>query len=154
MIQAGLQLLLKTKKLVSSAKLPARNNPNDAGLDLYALEDISIDYGTIAKVKTGIAVELPPGTVGLILDRSSMGSKGIKVFGGVIDSDYRGDIMVVLRNIGTKLLLDGEPLAYEIKAGDKIAQLVILPILLPIPYEVSELTDTARGINGFGSSGQ
>jgi dUTP pyrophosphatase len=153
MIQAGLQLLLKTKRVAPNAKLPVRNNPNDAGLDLYALEKVEVDFGVVVKVKTGIAIELPPGTVGLILDRSSIGSKGIKVFGGVIDSDYRGEILVVLGRVATNWD-DNIFEPYTINEGDKIAQLVVLPILLPIPYEVSELTDTSRGVNGFGSSGQ
>lgn len=149
------------KKLDPKAKAPTKNNPQDAGYDLYALEDVEVkglisnsimsnvisDYEDYVptKIKTGIALEIPDGHVGLICDRSGMGSKGFKVMGGVIDSIYRGDVTVCLTKVGNSA---------KIKAGDKIAQIVILPIANPELVEVEELTDTARGEKGFGSSGR
>ncbi len=150
-----MELLLKTKLLKENAKLPVRAHQYDAGLDLFSTADYTIPYGSIIEVSTGIAVEIPPGTVGLVLDKSGLGAKGIKVFGGVIDAEYRGEVIVV---VARAALPDGvlhltRESTIHIKAGDKIAQLVLLPILLPIPYQVDELTDTARGVNGFGSTG-
>ena len=147
MLQAGMQLLLKTKRLTESATLPTRNYPSDAGLDLYADETVLITE-QIKIIKTGIAIELPYGTVGLILDRSSMGSRGIKVFGGVIDSNYRGELLVGLARVAGSVHN-----MQVVQKGDKIAQLVILPILLPEIYEVQELTETDRGEKRLGSSG-
>jgi dUTP pyrophosphatase len=138
-------MVLKVKRLNENAKLPTRSNPNDAGLDLYAIQDTILHPDGIIKIGTGIAIELPYGTVGLQLDRSSLGSKGIHNFAGVIDSNYRGELFVVLHNSTDKTFI--------LKQGDRIAQLVIMPILLPTPIEVEELTNTERGINGFGSSG-
>jgi dUTP diphosphatase len=137
---------LKVKRLNENAKLPTRANPNDAGLDLYAIYDTILHPLCVVKIPTGIAIELPENTVGLQLDRSSLGSKGIHNFGGVIDSSYRGELFVGLYNSTDK--------TFFIKQGDRIAQLVIIPILLPMPIEVEELTNTARGDNGFGSSGR
>lgn len=137
--------MLKTKKLKEGAILPKRSHPNDAGLDIYSNENKIIPPGKVELISTGIAMELPHGTVGLLLDRSSMGKKGIKVFGGVIDSDYRGEYIVALYNSSDS--------NYIVSAGDRIAQLVILPIILAEPYEVTELTETNRGNNNFGSTG-
>lgn len=152
MIEAGIQVLLKTKKLTETARLPTRAHPTDAGLDLYADEDAELTYGDIAVISTGIAIELPHGTVGLILDRSSMGKKGIKVFGGVIDSNYRGELLVGLGRATSSMEAILEMV--EIQKGDKIAQLVIVPIILATAYEVNELTETDRGEKRFGSSGR
>lgn len=145
MLDVGMTLLLKVKRITESARLPVRTNPSDAGLDLYADEDVRLLQNTTTKISTGIAIELPYGTVGLFLDRSSLGSKSIHNFAGVIDSSYRGELFVVLHNAGTT--------TYTINKGAKIAQLVVLPILLPTAYEVNELTSTERGDKGFGSSG-
>lgn len=145
MIHAGVKLLLKTKKLEENAKLPTKAHPNDAGLDLYALETTKLDNNQVYVLRTGIAIELPYGTVGLILDRSSMGIKGFKVFGGVIDSDYRGELFVGLGLIIRKSI--------TVHAGDRIAQLVIVPIVLPEVYEVDMLDETQRAHRGLGSSG-
>ncbi len=140
---------LKIKKLKSDALLPVRANPTDAGLDLYALHDQNIAWSTSAKIETGIAIALPKGTVGLIFDRSSLGIKGVSRLAGVIDQAYRGEIIVALSNTASK---NRETI--EIKRGDKIAQLLIVPILTPEVIEVDELDQTDRGIKGFGSSGR
>lgn len=145
MIATGIQALLKVKRLRRTAKLPTRGSEQAAGLDLYTdLSEVLTPQATVV-ISTGIAIELPPGTVGLILDRSSMGKKGVHTFGGVIDSDYRGEIKVTLHNTNNQNI--------HIDDGDRIAQLVVLPIVIMQPYEVKELTTTERGSNGFGSTG-
>jgi dUTP pyrophosphatase len=130
------------KKLVKNAIIPTRNNPTDAGLDLYSAEEVILKSGTITKIKTGIAISLPANSVGLIWDRSGNGSKGIKVYGGVIDEEYRGELIVCLGSMNTVIL----------PAGSKIAQLLIQPILRPEIQVVQELDNTVRGDKGFGSS--
>jgi dUTP pyrophosphatase len=137
---------IKVKKLSDKATVPVRNNNDDAGLDLYSTEDVVIPPGEGRLIPSNIAIELPPATVGLICDRSSVGSKGIKVHGGVVDVPYRGDIKVCLWN--------NSKTPYEIKQGHKIAQILVIPILIMKPVEVTELSDTTRGDKGFGSSGK
>ena len=138
---------LPVKKLHPDAKLPTRTNPGDAGLDLYTLDSASVEWGDKIKLPTGIAIAIPEEHVGLILDRSSMGSKGISRLAGVIDSPYRGEILVVLANVAG----DGP---IDIQAGDKVAQLLVIPIALLDPQWVEELDETDRGTKGFGSSGR
>ena len=139
--------------LVSSgAKLPKRAHPSDAGADLFAwFEDDSIlgcDLypGEQKLVDTGIAVKIPRGFAGFIYNRSSQGKKGITIphSVGIIDSDYRGNLKVLLKNISE------DP--YKIERGDRIAQLVIQPIQL-VGF-ADTWNDTARGTGGFGSTGQ
>jgi len=89
---------------------------------------------------------LPEGTVGLICDRSSLASKGLKTAGGVVDAGYRGEILVVIRN------LNREPV--QIKAGERIAQLLVIPLLFPMPVEIYDLESSTRGQAGFGSTGK
>lgn len=139
---------LSVRRLTSTATLPTRAYSDDAGLDLYADEDGTqwIYPHRQLRIHTGIAIELPPNTMGLILDRSSLGRLGIKVLGGVIDCNYRGEVIVVLGNMSDNY-------NHHFVRGAKIAQLVIIPILLPVVYEVEELSNTARGDNNFGSTG-
>ena len=132
------------KKLQKDAQLPRRNREGDAGFDLHAQESCEIWIGGQCTISTGIACELPKGYVGQIWPRSGMAIKHmINSHAGIIDSNYRGEIMVCLINHGDKKV--------EIRKGDRIAQLVV-------PYfgeaiEVEELSDTERGLSGFGSSG-
>lgn len=150
--------MLKVKKLNPNARLPERSHVGDAGLDLFAAEDVTIDNDLLL-IPTGIAIELPFGTVGLILDRSSVAGKGLKTMGGVIDSGYRGEIIVGLAKVapdkdGIRYINPFDKTAIPvIKAGTKIAQLVIVPIILPDIYEVDNLSESDRGSNGFGSTG-
>jgi len=144
---------MKVKKISKNAKLPTRAYENALGYDLYAIEDTFIpavdENGGIgmAKVRTGIAIELPPMWGAFIKDRSSMATKRrLIAVAGVIDNDYRGEIMVCLENHS------GRP--QEIKAGEKIAQLVLIPIANFEVVEVDELSETKRGEKGFGSSGR
>lgn len=137
--------MLKIKRLTETAKLPVRAYPSDAGLDMFSNEDVIINPRQTIKISTGIAIELPYGFMALNLDRSSLGIKGIHNFAGVIDHEYRGELFIVLYN--------SNDIPVVINKGDKISQLVIIPILLVHPYEVKELIDTNRGNNGFGSTG-
>ncbi len=133
-------------KLDPGAVLPTRAHPDDAGLDLYALEDAELAPGEGKVVRTGVAVAIPQGHAGLICDRSSLARRGLKTAGGVIDAGYRGELGVVLWNIsGRKELL---------KRGERVAQLLIVPAATPAVREVSSLDETARGAKGFGSTGR
>jgi dUTP pyrophosphatase len=148
---------IKIKKLSSKAILPTRNVSTDAGLDLYAAESVFIPVGSTVKVSTDIVVNIEPGYFGLVCDRSSMGVKGLRTGAGVIDAGYNGHLCVVLHNLNNtsynEVIQDDLCTGYQIKVGDKIAQLIIQPISLPIVEEVNELSPTERGNNGFGSSG-
>ena len=142
---------IKVKKLRAGAQLPTYGTEFSAGADLYAcLEaDVTIAPGETKKIPTGLAMEIPVGYAGLIYARSSMGTKkGLapanKV--GVVDSDYRGEFMIFLHNHGTE--------SQTIVHGDRVAQLVITPVFTPGFEEAEELTDTARGAGGFGSTGK
>jgi len=115
---------LKVKKLNSSARLPQRQSPEAAGYDLYACKDTIIYSGRYELIGTGIAVQIPIGTYGRIASRSSLAANyGIQVGAGVIDSDYRGEIKVLLFNHGNKIL--------DIEIGDRIGQLILEKIELP-----------------------
>lgn len=134
------------KKLDARATLPTRAHEDDAGLDIYLLESVTLEPGAGSALKTGVAMAIEVGFVGLIADRSSLGKKGLKTFGGVIDSGYRGEIQVLVRNLSQEVM--------ELKAGDRIAQMLILPIATPRVESVDELDSTRRGSGGFGSSGR
>ena len=137
----------KLKCLVEDkAFLPKRANPTDAGADLMSLDTLEIYPGEQKLVSTGVAVKIPEGYAGFIFNRSSQGKKGITIphSVGVIDSGYRGNIKVILKNISE------DP--YKIERGDRIAQLVIVPIVL---CEFEDIwNDTERGAGGFGSTGK
>lgn len=139
-------LQLKVKKLHPEAKLPTMNHVYDAGYDLYCLEPMYLYPNIPTKIQTGIALHIPNGHVGLIWDRSGLSSKGIKVFGGVIDSGYRGEIMVCLTNLWHN--------GYQIQKNDKIAQILIQKVAKCDIIEVTELDVSERGESGFGSSGR
>jgi len=126
--------------------LPKRANPTDAGADLMSTEACEIYPNEQKMIDTGVAVKIPEGYAGFVFNRSSQGKKGITIphSVGVIDSDYRGNIKIILKNTSED--------RYEIKVGDRIAQLVILPVLLPA--FVDAWNDTERGTGGFGSTGK
>lgn len=145
MISTGVQALVKVKRLTESAKLPTRGTEGSAGLDIYTDETVDIWPGITRRIHTGIAVELPPGTVGLFLDKGSIGITGVHNFAGVIDADYRGELMVVLHNTSTTI--------QHYEKGQKITQLVVLPYIALHPYEVKELNETTRNDGAFGSTG-
>lgn len=138
---------LSFKKLLDSATTPTKANSNDAGFDLYSTRDLEIPPGCRGKVSTGIAMEIPDGYVGLIWPRSGLAVKqGVDVFAGVIDSGYRGEIIVCLYNAGSSNVV--------IKRGDKIAQILIQEVPQFQMVEVETLSDSDRGEKGFGSSDQ
>lgn len=142
---------IRVKRLHPNAKLPAYGSSEAAGADLYACldEPVTIQPGEVFWVPTGIALEVPKGSAGLVYARSSMGAKrGLapanKV--GVVDSDYRGEIKVVLLNHSKQPQI--------LEPGERVAQFVITPVLTPAYEEVADLTDTDRGAGGFGSTGK
>ena len=137
-------------RLSADATAPTRANPGDAGADLYASEAARLEPGERASIGTGIAVEIPEGSAGLVLPRSGLAAKhGISVVNapGLIDAGYRGEVRVLLLNTDRD-----EP--FEVAPGDRIAQLVIVEVGDAQPEEVSSLSDSARGAGGFGSSGR
>jgi dUTP pyrophosphatase len=142
---------IKVKKLRGNAILPTYGSAEAAGADLYAcLENsVTIEPGDTAFIPTGLAMELPKNCAGLIYARSGLACKrGLapanKV--GVIDSDYRGEFIVALHNHGKT--------SQTIAHGERIAQLIITPVLTPAYEEVEDLTETDRGSGGFGSTGK
>ncbi|MBT3298110.1 dUTP diphosphatase [archaeon] len=138
---------VKIKRLNSEVKLPNYANPGDAGMDFFSAENVIINSGERKTVKTGISMAIPVGFVGLFWDKSGLASKkGIKTMAGVIDSGFRGEIGIVLKNLG-----DDE---FVIEKNMKIAQMLIQPIYSPELEEVESLEETERGQGGFGSTGQ
>jgi dUTP pyrophosphatase len=141
---------LPVAKLQENAVLPTRAHEGDAGLDLYACEEAHIGPGERWGVGTGVAVEIPNGHAGLVLPRSGLAREhGISLVNapGLIDSGYRGELRV--------LLLNNDPAEiFRISPGDRIAQLVLVPIAIADPVEAPALADSARGEGGFGSSGR
>ena len=142
---------IRVKRLHPNAMLPTYGSSEAAGADLYACLDeaVTIQPGEVFWVPTGIALEVPKGCAGLVYARSSMGAKrGLapanKV--GVVDSDYRGEIRVVLLNHSKQPQI--------LEPGERVAQFVITPVLRPAYEEVDDLTDTDRGAGGFGSTGK
>jgi len=136
----------QVQRLVDSAKLPQKDDPADAGIDVFTNESYTLQPGETHLFGTGISVEFPEGYVALLWDRSGLGSKGIHRLAGVIDSGYRGEWKVALVN------LSSEP--YEINAGDKIIQCVLQKFEQVNITEVEQVSETARGAEGFGSSGR
>ncbi len=141
---------LPIAKLKDEAVLPTRAHEGDAGLDLYSCEAAHIGPGERWSVGTGVGVEIPAGHAGLVLPRSGLArDHGISLVNspGLIDSGYRGELRV--------LLLNNDPAeTFRVEAGDRIAQLVLVPIALAAPVETTVLTDSSRASGGFGSSGR
>lgn len=142
---------IKIKKIHENAKLPKRGSEYSAGADLYAClnEDIVIPPGKTAFVSLGIQMEIPEGYAGFVFARSGLASKeGLapanKV--GVVDSDYRGNCMVAIHNQSDEMRI--------VRNGDRIAQLVIMPVCMAEFIESDELSETGRGGGGFGSTGK
>lgn len=144
-------MILNIKRLKDTAVLPERKTEGSAGYDLCACiaGEFTIEPGELVMLPTGLAAEIPQGCAGMIFTRSGLGVKhGVAVSNGVgvIDSDYRGEIHVGLRN--------SSKVPYTIKPGERIAQLIVMPVCLPEIREVQELSQTQRGTGGFGSTGQ
>lgn len=141
------------KKLNPNAVLPKYAHPGDAGMDICAVADEKLYYGAPTLVGTGLAAEIPEGYELQVRPRSGLACKGITVWNspGTIDAKYRGEIKVILFYY-TNAPMGNNP--YEIKAGDRIAQLVLAPITTAEVHEVTELSETERGAGGFGSTGR
>lgn len=144
-------LSLRCRKVLSHAILPDRphGSAEDAGMDLYAAEDARLQPGQWKAVRTGIAVQLPPGYEGQVRPRSGLASKhGVTLLNapGTIDPGYRGEIRVLLVNLG--------PLPYRVSAGDRVAQLVVAKYASVRWVEVESLDASSRDAGGFGSTGR
>ena len=137
---------MKLKTLFPDVKAPSYAHPGDAGMDVYSRETRTLEQGEPYLFKLGFCMEIPPGYVALLRDKSGLGARGLTVLGGVIDHAYRGEYGVILLNTTER--------EYLVKPGDKIAQLLILPVATADIEEVSELSDTKRGEGGFGSTGR
>ncbi len=137
---------IKVQKLNPAAQLPAQGSEFSAGADLHCIEDFILEPGDRCLVSTGLAIEIPAGHYGRVAPRSGLAVKhGIDTLAGVIDADYRGELRVLLINLGQA------PVAFQ--AGDRIAQLII-ELAAHCEYKWTEdLSDTARGEGGFGSTG-
>lgn len=140
-----MQPVIKVKKLNPAAKLPLRAHATDSGADLFALTRTVLPPRAVTHVHTGVCVELPEQTSGIIWGKSSVESKGIKAMAGLVDAPYRGELIVCMYNLN-----DTE---FVFEAGQKVAQLVVLPTIYPSFEEAAELSDTTRGSGGFGSTG-
>jgi dUTP pyrophosphatase len=137
---------LKFLRLHPAAKLPTRGSAHAAGLDLCSIEDVLLEAGARAAVRTGLSVAIPEGFYGRVAPRSGLAvNYGLDVLAGVIDSDYRGEIICALVNHGRE--------RFVIEAGQRVAQLIIEAIITPEPAWADALEETARGAGGFGSTG-
>ncbi|HEV2061105.1 MAG TPA: dUTP diphosphatase [Solirubrobacteraceae bacterium] len=141
--------MLRVRRLDPAATLPVRAHEDDAGYDLHALEPARLAPGERATIRTGIAIELPPGHGGLVVPRSGLAARhGIAIVNapGLIDPGYRGELKVLLLNTDREA-------EFEVSVGDRIAQLVVVAVATPQVVEADALAATVRGEGGFGSSG-
>lgn len=136
----------RVKALSPTAVIPTRGSENAAGLDLYAAESVMLFPGEVVKVPTALAFEIPAGHFGLLATRSSIALKNLTVFTTIVDNDYRGELFITVRN-------DHLVHAYQVRKGDRLAQLVIVPYSSGHAVPTAELSETARGTGGYGSTG-
>ena len=140
-------MILKVKKIVEEAKLPTHGHPGDAGMDFFALEEVVFLPGKQNRVRTGVAVEIPAGCVGLIWDKSSVSfNLGLKIMGGVIDAGFRGELTMSLFNTSDKEVV--------LEKGQKIAQMIIQKFEDCDILEVDAISETVRGEGREGSTGK
>ena len=138
--------ILSFKRLDPRAVLPSRGSASAAGLDIHAIEDVTIPPGQRCLARTGLAVAIPEGYYGRIAPRSGLATKnGLDTLAGVVDADYRGEIGCLLYNAGSETI--------HLPAQSKICQLIIEKIITPAPTWADEITETDRGSGGFGSTG-
>lgn len=140
------KMKIKIKKLHSDAIIPKYAHDGDAGMDLFSIEDLILKPKHRAIVRTGLSIEFPKGYVALMWDKSGIAKEGVTTLAGVGDAGYRGEYKIVLYNLSSK--------KYEIKKGQKIAQILIQKVESPEIEEVDELSETSRGTGGFGSTGK
>jgi dUTP pyrophosphatase len=141
---------LRFRRLSSAARTPAHAHEGDAGYDLHAAEAVTIGPGERASVGTGIAVAIPEGHAGLMVPRSGLAARhGISIVNapGLIDAGYRGELRALLLNTDRTE-------AFEVREGDRIAQLVVVAVQTGAAEEVEDLGETARGVGAFGSTGR
>ncbi|MBM3305185.1 MAG: dUTP diphosphatase [Candidatus Aminicenantes bacterium] len=136
---------LKVKRIHPEARLPAYGHPGDAGLDLFSVVDREVGPGEVFAVPTGIQIAVPAGHAGLVWDKSGISLQGVHRLAGVVDAGYRGEVRVVLVNLGAA--------PFAVRKGMKVAQLLVQPVASVSVTEVEDLDDTARGQGGFGSTG-
>jgi dUTP pyrophosphatase len=136
---------LKVKRIHPDAKLPVYGHAGDAGLDLFSVVDRTLAPGDVFAVPTGTQIAIPRGYVGLIWDKSGISLKRVHRLAGVVDAGYRGEVQVVMVNLG--------PEPFPIKKGMKIAQMLIQPVVSVTVVESETLDGTSRGEGGFGSTG-
>ncbi len=129
-----------------NAQVPTKAHASDAGWDLYSIENVTIPPNETCKIRTGISISVPDGYYSQLHDRSSMGSKSIKTMGGVIDSTFTGEILVMLHNLSK--------FPFTVEEGNKVCQLVILPVPKVKMVVVDKLRESERNEKGFGSSGK
>lgn len=139
-------MILKIKKLKENAKLPKYAHEGDVGLDLFAMETKTLAPGEHYFFYHGFALEFTTGYGAFVMDKGSISKAGLKTMGGVFDAGFRGEYNTHLVN------LSDEP--YTVEEGDKVAQLVILPVNIDVLEEVTELSDSSRGTGAFGSTGK
>lgn len=140
--------IMLVKILNEYAQLPTRGSKDAAGLDLYCPFHIKVPADSQKKIPLGVAVEIPKGYMGLLVPRSSMSKTPLRCANsvGVIDADYRGELSIVYENVSCK--------DYEVARGDRIAQLIIVPIAIVDVEEAQTLSETERGVGGYGSTGK
>jgi dUTP pyrophosphatase len=139
---------LKIKRIDNEAILPEYAHPGDSGMDLFSVEEKILESGQSTVIRTGIKIELPPGTEAQVRPRSGIALRhSVTVLNspGTIDEQYRGEIKIILINHGKDI--------FKIEKGMKIAQMVIMPVIRVTITEVNEISETKRGEGGFGSTG-
>jgi dUTP pyrophosphatase len=137
---------LKVKRINREAKIPCWGHKGDAGLDLFSCQEYKLAPLESKAISTGIKVAIPEGYAGLVWDKSGISLKSVHRLAGVIDSGYRGEVKVVLINLGEK--------PFFIEKGMKVAQMLIQPVVEGEVVEVNSLDETPRGEGGFGSTGK
>jgi dUTP pyrophosphatase len=137
---------IKIKKLKENAKLPSYAHSGDVGMDMYAMETVTIKPMEHYRFFHGFAMEFPEENAGIIMDKSSISKAGLIHMGGVFDAGYRGEYNTHLVNLGS------EP--YTVEEGDKVSQLVIVPVVIAEIEETDTLSDSSRGMGAFGSTGK
>ena len=137
---------IKIKKLREDTIMPKYGHKGDAGMDMYALEDALVLPGEHHRFFHGFALEFPEGYVAIVKDKSSISKAGLHTMGGVFDSGFRGEYNTHLVNLSQK--------AYKVEKGDKISQLLVLPVVSVELEESGSLSDSKRGVGAFGSTGR
>lgn len=150
--------MINVKLLNDNATLPTRATKNSAGLDLYASEDVFIKVGSTAIVPTGVSLQFPNSIMAKIESRSGLASKGVMASGGIIDSDYTGEVKVILNNLNSNKDSQGKQKGFSVKKGDRIAQLLLYMVWITDVHHdtiqtVQPDVNNERNDQGFGSSG-